>query len=171
MTLSDIAAGIEVTAEQRKRGVPTVDGTDTGIAAQLSAHADRLPCDPTAATTVIEAYTRGTSVETVAHRAGVAPMTAAKTLHLCGEPGISPLAPTARRIVRDWLAGEVSRSDAVSLTSANETEFALAAYVEAHDPIPELVEAAEATLTPSRSASVTKREALGDTMSDATDLV
>jgi hypothetical protein len=98
-------------------------------------------------------------------------MTAAKTLHLCGEPGISPLAPTARRIVRDWLAGEVSRSDAVSLTSANETEFALAAYVEAHDPIPELVEAAEATLTPSRSASVTKREALGDTMSDATDLV
>jgi hypothetical protein len=98
-------------------------------------------------------------------------MTAAKTLYLCGEPGVSPLGPTGREIVRDWLAGDLSRADAVALTGAGETEFALAAYIESHDPVPDLVEAAEAELAPRQNASVTKREALAETMTDATDFV
>jgi hypothetical protein len=171
MTLSDIAAGIEVTTAQRDRGVPTVDGTDDDLTSRLDDYADQLPCEPAAAATVLEAYAGGTSVGDVARAAGVAPMTAAKTLHRCGEPGISPLGPTARRVVRDWLAGELSRADATTLTRATDAEFALAAYVESHDPVPGLVEASEAALTPSTSASVTKRETLAETMSDATDFV
>jgi hypothetical protein len=171
MALSDIAAGIEVTAEQRDRGVPTVDGTEAALDDRLASHADRLPCSPSAAATVLETYARGASIGAAAHRAAVAPMTAAKTLHLCGEQGVSPLGPTARRIVGDWLVGDVSRADAVALTGAGETEFALAAYVESHDPIPALAEAAEAAFTPGRSATVTKREALAETMTDPTDLV
>ena len=171
MALSDIAAGIETTTKQRARGVPTVDGTENDLEDRLAAHADRLPCEPSAAAAVLEAYAAGTSVGAAARRAGVAPMTAAKTLHRCGEQGVSPLGPTARRIVRDWLAGELSRADAVSLTGAGEAEFALAAYVESHDPVPALVEAGEAALTPDRNASVTKREALAETMTDAADLV
>jgi hypothetical protein len=171
MALSDIAAGIEVTTAQRDRGVPTVDGTDTDLEDRLAAHAERLPCSPSAAATVLETYTRGERVGAAARRADVAPMTAAKTLHLCGESGLSPLGPTARRIVRDWLAGELSRADAVALTGADGTEFALAAYLESHDSVPALVEAAEAALTPQRNATVTKRETLAETMTDATDFV
>ena len=171
MALSDIAAGIEVTTEQRERGVPTVDGTECELEERLASHAERLPCAPAAAATLLETYARGTSVEAVARGAGVAPMTAAKTLYLCGEPGVSPLGPTGREIVRDWLAGDLSRADAVALTGAGETEFALAAYIESHDPVPDLVEAAEAELAPRQNASVTKREALAETMTDATDFV
>jgi hypothetical protein len=171
MALSDIAAGIEVTTRQRERGVPTVDGTEAALGDRLAAHAAALPCDPAAAATVLETYARGESVGAVARRADVAPMTAAKTLHLCGEPGVSPLGPTARRVVRDWLAGDLARADAVTLTGADETEFALAAYVESHDPVPALVEAAEAALAPERSASVVKRETLAETMTDATEFV
>jgi hypothetical protein len=171
MTLSDIAAGIEVTTKQRERGVPTVDGTETDLADRLASHADVLPCPPEAAATVLDRYASGTSVGDVARAADVAPMTAAKTLHLCGEAGVSPLGPVGRDVVRDWLAGDVSRADAVTLTGATPTEFALAAYVEAHDPVVGLVEAAEAALTPAGNASVTKREALAETMTDATDLV
>ena len=171
MALSDIAAGIEVTTEQHDRGIPTVDGTESDLEDRLASRAELLPCSPAAAATVLEAYAGGTSIGTVARHADVAPMTAAKTLHRCGEPGISPLGPTARRVVRDWLAGEISRADAVTLTGADETEFALAAYIESHDPVPDLVEAAEAALTPQRDASVAKREALAETMTDATDFV
>lgn len=170
MTLSDIAAGIEVTTRQRARGVPTVDGTDADLEERLAAHVEHLPCRPAAAAAVVRAYARGESVETVARRAAVAPMTAAKTLHRCGEPGLSPLGPTARQVVRDWLAGDLSRADALALTGAPDAEFALAAYVESHDPVPPLVEATEAALTPASNATVAKREALAGTMSDATDL-
>ena len=171
MTLSEIAAGIEVTTKQHERGVPTVDGTADDLAGRLADYAAQLPCEPAAAATVLETYARGTSVGDVARAAAVAPMTAAKTLHRCGEPGISPLGPTGRRVVRDWLAGELSRADAIELTRASDEEFALAAYVESHDPVPELVEATEAALGPAASASVTKREALAETMSDAADFI
>ncbi|AUV83487.1 hypothetical protein C2R22_19080 [Salinigranum rubrum] len=171
MTLSDIAAGIEVTTKQRERGVPTVDGTETDLDDRLATYADALPCTPEAAATVLERYASGTSVGDLARAAGVAPMTAAKTLHLCGEVGISPLGPVGREVVRDWLAGDLTRADAVTLTGATPTEFALTAYVEAHDPVPGLVEAAEAALSPVTNASVTKRETLAETMTDAADLV
>lgn len=171
MTLSDIAAGIEVTTKQHERGVPTVDGTETDLADRLTDYADALPCAPAAAATILDRYASGTSVGDVARAAGVAPMTAAKTLFLCGEAGISPLGPVGRDVVRDWLAGELARADAVSLSGATPTEFALAAYVEAHEPVPGLVEAAEAALAPTHSASTEKREALAETMTDAADFI
>lgn len=170
MALSDIAAGIEVTAEQDERGVATVDDTGGALVDRLAARADALPCTPEAAATVVEEHARGASVGDSARAAGVAPMTAAKALHRCGVVGVSPLAPTARRVVRDWLAGEVTRADALALTGGDEAEFALAGYVESHDPVPELVEAAEAALGRERSASVEKRDALAGTMSETADL-
>ncbi|MFB6281933.1 MAG: hypothetical protein ABEH40_07940 [Haloferacaceae archaeon] len=169
MDLGEIAAGIEVTAEQRDRGVATVDGRDGDLADRLAAAADALPCTPEAAATVLRSHTAGTSVGESAREAGVAPMTAAKALHRCGVEGIDPLAPTARAVVRDWLAGAVPRTEAVELAGCSEAEFALAAYVETHDPVPELVAAAERV--GERAAGVDpSRDPLAETMSDPTDL-
>ena len=138
MTLEEIAAGIEVTAEQDARGVAAVDETGEALVERLRSHAEALPCTPDAAATVVEAHTAGTSVGESAREAGVAPVTAAKALHRCGVSGVTPLSPVAREVVRDWLAGELPRADAVELTGATEAEFALGSYVESHDPDPEL---------------------------------
>lgn len=138
MTLSDIAAGIEVTAAQRDRGVATVDETAPALVDRLRPHAESLPCTPDAAATVVETHAAGTSVGESARAAGVTPVAAAKTLHRCGVNGVNPLAPTARRIVRDWLSGAVSRADALALTGGDEAEFSLAAYLETHEPDPGL---------------------------------
>lgn len=165
MGLSDIAAGIEVTAEQVDSGVPTVDDTGGSLVDRLRPWADELPCTPEAAATVVERYTAGTSVGETAREAGVAPMTASKVLHRCGVSGVSPLGPAGRRIVRDWLAGDLPRSEALALTGADEAEFALATYVESHESVPELEAAVEGSLAPERNASVAKRDALGETMS------
>lgn len=170
MALSDIAAGIEVTLEQRERGVATVDDTGGDLRDRLAAHADALPCTPAATATVLDQHGRGVSVGECARDAGVAPMTAAKALHRCGVPGVSPLAPTARRVVRDWLTGDLSRADALELTGGDRASFALAAYVETHEPIPELVEIAESSRRPAGNASVDKRDALAETMTGAADL-
>jgi hypothetical protein len=170
MGLSDIAAGIEVHERQRERGVPTVDATEDGLVARLEDHADALPCTPEAAASVLEAYAAGTSVGDCAREAGVAPMTAAKLLHRCGVSGLSPLAPTARRVVRDWLDGELPRSEAVELAGADEAAFALTAYVETHDAIPGLADAVEGVREPDSSATVAKRRALAETMSAVEDL-
>ncbi|WP_313693304.1 hypothetical protein [Halorarum halobium] len=170
MALSDIAAGIEVTAEQRDQGVRVVDDTGGDLRERLAAAAERLPCTAAAAATVLDEYGRGVSVGESAREAGVAPMTAAKALHRCGVSGVSPLGPTGRRIVRDWLGGDVSRTDALELTGGDEADFALAAYVESHDSVPELIEAAESARSPTDNASVAKRDALAETMTDAADL-
>ncbi|MGM0591418.1 MAG: hypothetical protein ACQETI_07285 [Halobacteriota archaeon] len=170
MPLSDIAAGITVTAEQRDRGVPTVDDTGEAVEVRLEAHAESLPCDPSDAAVVLEAYAAGGGVGACAREAAVAPMTAAKTLHRCGAVGISPLSPTARDVLRDWLRGDLSRTEALTLTRAEKAEFALATYVETHDAVPELVEAFDAVRSLGRNASVDKRDALGETMSDVEDL-
>ncbi|WP_101295208.1 DUF7858 family protein [Halegenticoccus soli] len=170
MGLSDIAAGIEVTMEQRDRGVPTVDGTGSDLGERLASSAESLPCDPGAAATVLETHAAGTSVGDSAREANVAPVTAAKVLHRCGVAGVSPLSPDARRILRDWLSGDLSRTDALALTGASDAEFALAAYIETHDQVPALVEAVESGRVPAASATVEKRDALRETMSDATDL-
>jgi hypothetical protein len=170
MGLAEIAAGITVTTKQRDRGVTTVDDTAAGLEERLRPHADALPCDPVAAATVLESHTAGGSVGDSAREAGIAPMTAAKALHRCGVPGVTPLGPTARRVLRDWLAGELSRTDALALTGASEAEFALGAYIETHDPVPELSEAVDGALSPRGDASVAKRDALRETMSDVSDL-
>ncbi|MFB6154341.1 MAG: hypothetical protein ABEJ22_00480 [Haloferacaceae archaeon] len=170
MGLSDIAAGIEVTTKQRERGVPTVDDTDADLRTRLEPHADALPCTPAAAATVLETHASGTSVGDSAREAGVAPVTAAKTLHRCGVAGVTPLSPTARRVLRDWLSGRLSRADALELTGATEAEFALASFVETHESVPELEVAVEGALSPRGDASVAKRDALSETMSGVSDL-
>jgi hypothetical protein len=170
MGLSDIAAGITVTAEQDERGVPTVDESGSDLVSRLEPHADALPCAPEAAATVLETHTAGTSVGESARTAGVAPVTAAKVLHRCGVAGVSPLSPAGREVVRDWQAGRVSRTTARELVDGDEAAFALAAYVESHDPVPALASVAESVLTPNGTATVEKRDALAGTMSSVTDL-
>ncbi|SDE92267.1 DUF7858 family protein [Halorientalis regularis] len=165
MGLSDIAAGVEVTTEQRDRGVATVDETDADLAERLADHADELPCAPAVAATVVEVYAEGRAIDTAASVAEVAPTTAAKTLHLCGEQ-VSPLGPTGRGIVRDWLDAKLSRTEAMELTGASERAFALAAYVETHEPIPAAREAVTATL----SRGLGGEEPLDEAMSNVTDL-
>jgi len=170
MGLSDIAAGIEVHDRQRDRGVPTVDATGDDLVARLESHADALPCTPEAAASVLETYAAGTSVGDCAREAGIPPMTAAKLLHRCGITGLSPLAPTARDIVRDWLNGDLPRTEAVELVGADEADFALATYVETHDAVPELADAVAGALEPDSNATVAKRDALAETMSSLGDL-
>lgn len=172
MGLSDIAAGLEVTTEQVERGVATVDDTEVDVAARLRAHAEKLPCTPEAALTVLERYGEGDSVGDAARAASVASVTAAKVLHRCGVEGVTPLAPMARQVLRDWLTGELSRADALELSGADEAEFALAAYVETHDPVTELAEATrrDATAPLSGDALVEKREALAETMSASDEM-
>lgn len=166
MGLSEIADGIEVTATQDQRGVVTVDTTGGTLAERLEPFADALPCGPDAAATVLEQYTGGASVGRAGHAAGLAPVTAAKTLHLLGE-SVQPLSPTGREVVRDWIAGDLSRTEALELTRAGETEFALAAYVETHDPLKEACAAVEGVL----AARQTRDDGLAETMSDPVDLL
>jgi hypothetical protein len=174
VTLSDIADGLEVTTEQRDRGVASVDATTgdgTDLRERLANFAADLPCDATSAATIVEGHTAGKSVGDTARTAGVAPMTAAKTLHLLGCEGVSPLTSEAHRIVRDWLSADLSRTEARRLTGASETEFALATFVETHEPIPGASDLVEGAFAPDGDAAVRKQEVLGETMSDVGDLV
>ena len=169
--LSDIASGIETTDEQRQRGVATVDDTGTDLAATLERVEDELPCSGERAAAVVRAYTSGRSVGDAGREAGLVPMTAAKTLHLLGIEGLSPLAPEARRIVRDWQRGELSRADAQALTGATEAEFALASYVESREPLPDAAAAVRGALRDGDDAAVAKRDRLAATMSDVDELL
>lgn len=169
MGLSDIAAGIEVVDEQRDRGVASVDRTAGSLAERFDQYADAFPCSAEEAATVVEAYAGGKSVGASARAAGIAPTDGAKTLHLLGER-VSPVGPTGREIVRDWLSGRLSRTEAMELLDVSEREFSLAAYVETHDPIEGARAAAEGVLAPDGDATVAKRDALGETMSDVGDL-
>ncbi|WP_418283154.1 hypothetical protein [Halorubrum sp. DTA98] len=146
MTLSEIADGLEVTARQQDRDVAVADDTDMPLAERLREHADELPCTPEATATLVDEYTAGRPIGDVAREASVAPMTAAKTLHRCGVAGVCPLAPTRRGVVRDWLDGRLARSEAVELTGGDDADFALATYVETHDPIPDVAEAVDAAV-------------------------
>ncbi len=165
MGLADIAAGVEVTAEQRDCGVATIDRTDASLAERLAAHEDALPCDAETAATVVERYAGGASAGAAARAAGTAPVTAAKTLHLLGE-SVHPLGPTGRGVVRDWLAGDLPRTEAVELARVTETEFALAAYIETHDPLPAARDAVEDAL-----AVHGEEDPLEDARPAATDLL
>ncbi|WP_158058227.1 DUF7858 family protein [Halorussus halophilus] len=171
MTLSDIADGLEVTTEQCDRGVATVDDTGSDLRERLDSFEAELPCDVDAAATIVDAHTSGRAIGDGARAAGVAPITAAKVLHLLGCEGISPLTPRAREILRDWLSADLSRSDALALTDASETEFALATFVETHDPIPGASDALEGALAPEGDAAVRKQEVLSGTMSSPGDLL
>lgn len=165
MGLSDIAAGVEVTTEQCDRGVATVDRTEGSLVDRLATVAEELPCDSTTAATVVERYASGGSVGAAARAAGIAPMTAAKTLHLLGE-SVSPVGPMGRDIVEDYLAGDLSRTEARQLARVPETEFSLAVYVATHDPLPDGRAAVEDAL-----AVGTDTDPLAETMSDTVDLL
>lgn len=171
MALSDIAAGLEVTTEQRDRGVALLDDTGGDLVRWLADHREELPCTPEAAATALRAYAAGASVGEAATEADLPPVTAAKTLHLLGVAGIDPLSPRAREVVRDWLAAALTRTEALALTGVGEAEFALSAYVQTHDPIEGAREAVEADLSESGDAAVRKRDALAETMSDVADLL
>ncbi|MFW5974301.1 MAG: hypothetical protein ACOCPZ_02840 [Natrialbaceae archaeon] len=134
MGLSEIAAGIEVTERQDERGVATVDGTDHTLAERLAPFEAEFPCTAEQAATVLERYAEGGSVGDAGRAAGIAPTTAAKTLHLLGE-SVSPVGPMGREIIGDWIDGRISRTEALELARVGEETFALAVYVETHEPI------------------------------------
>lgn len=165
MGLDEVAAGLELTYEQRERGVASVDRTPVPLAERLAPYAPELPCEAAAAATLLERYAAGGSVGAAARAAAVPPMTAAKTLHRLGET-VTPATPTARAIVADWIAGELSRSEAATLARLSPAEFALAAYVETHDPIPGARAAVEGELTVGGDAAALERAALGDALED-----
>lgn len=169
MALADIADGLEVTHEQRHREVAIADDTDATLAETLEPVEDRLPTSATAAATLLERYAAGASVGAAARAADLAPIEGAKTLHLLGEP-VCPLGPTGRRIVRDFLRAELPRTEAVQLAGVSEAEFALAIYVETHEPIEDATRAVGAALAIDGDAAVAKRDHLSETMSDATAL-
>jgi len=171
MELSEIADGLEVVEEQREHGVAAVDDTDRGLAERLGAYEGDLPCDAAVAATVAEAFTAGDDLEAAAEAGGVAPVTAARALHLLGVDGVSPLSPDEREPVRAWLAGERSRTAAKTATGADERAFALAAFVESRDPLPGARDALEGALGPRDDAAVAKRDRLAGTMTDAEDLL
>lgn len=151
MGLSDIAEGLEVTARQRERGVAAVDETDAPLVDRLAPFEADLPCRAPAAAALVEAYTEGASVGRAAAAAGVSETTAAKTLYLLGEP-VDPLSATGRRVLEDWLAGEISRTEARELVGVGPAEFALAAYVATHEPIPEAEAAVAGAMAPGSAA-------------------
>ncbi len=165
MALSDIAEGLEVTTEQRDRGVATADRTEQSLSQRLGDVAEELPCPAETAATVVERYASGGSVGAAGRAAGVAPMTAAKTLHLLGE-SVSPVGPTGREVVRDFLAGELPRTEARQLARVSDSEFALAVYVETHEPLAEAQDAVADTLAVDGDA-----DPLADARSETTDLL
>jgi hypothetical protein len=166
MGLSDIAEGLEVTDQQDERGVATVDTTEASLSERLDPFAEALPCSAVEAATVLEQYSRGKSVGDAGLSAGLAPITAAKTLHLLGE-SVSPLSPMGSDIVQDWIDGRLSRTEALELTQVGEEEFGLAVYVETHEPIEGACAAIEGVLAARRTD---ERRPLAETMSDATEL-
>ncbi len=164
MGLAEIAAGLEVTTEQRDRGVATVNDAGDGLTERLGAYADTLPCSTEAAATLIEAYAAGKSVGRAGETAGVPTITAAKVLHQVGIDGVCPMTPQGRAIVRDWLDARITRSEARELTGASETEFELTVYIETHDSIPGARAAIEPALGQDGSPTTQKRDLLAETM-------
>lgn len=170
MALSDIAAGVEVTAEQQDRGVAVVDDTDVDLHTKLDAFSDDLPCTAAAAATMLETYATGSDIGTSAREAEIAPVTAAKALHLLGVDGVTTLSPTGREVVRDWLDARLSRADAKELVGVDENEFALAVFVETHDALPGGREIVDVAFGGRGAGAAHKRDHLADTMSDVGDL-
>lgn len=171
MALEDIAAMVgTTTTQQHDTGVATVDETGRSLSDRLGAYRNELPCEPDAAATVFRTHRRGTPITETARIANIAPVTAAKTLHKLGVDGVCPLAPTAREIVRDWLQGKLTRADAIALTGGSEVEFALASYVETHDPLEEAETLTSGGRGPTGDAMVEKRDNLYDAVGDGPDL-
>jgi hypothetical protein len=164
MALSEIAAGLEVTTEQDDRGVATGDGTGAALEERLAEFEPRLPCSAADAAALIEAYTEGAPIGRAAAVASVPKTTAAKALYLLGEP-IDPLTPMATRVLEDWLAGELSRTEARTLAGVGDDEFALGTYIATHEPI----DGAESVIA--GAVSISEADPLSDARSDLGDLI
>lgn len=171
MSLSDIAEGLVTSQRQQDRGVAVVDRTDRSLAVVLEEYTEALAPDASTAADLVRAYTSGESVGDAAHTAGMPPVEAAKTLHRLGFEGLTPMSPLARDILQDWLRAEISRADALALTDASEREFALATYIETHDPLAGARETIRNVLSSDADAMVEKRDALADTMTGSQDLL
>ncbi|MEF8771602.1 DUF7858 family protein [Halodesulfurarchaeum sp.] len=171
MSLSDIAEGVATTRSQQDRGVAVVDRASGSLSTVLEEYASALPCGADQAATLITAYRGGQSVDAAGTAAGVPPVTAAKILYRLGFEGLSPLSPLQRDICRDWLAGDLSRTDAQELVDVGDRAFALGAYIETHDPISGAEEAIEDAQASSEDAMVEKRDALAETMTAANDFL
>lgn len=171
MGLSDIAEGLATTQRQEDRGVALVDRTDRPLAERLEPYEADIPCDASAAATLVSAYAGGESVGDAARTAGVPPVTASKTLFRLGFEGLSPLSPLGREICRDWLRAELSRTEAIELAGVGERAFALGAYLETHEPLPEATETVQDALSTDEDAMVEKRDALAETMTASRDLL
>ncbi len=155
------AAALRAVAERAERLADLADRF-----AELDAD---LPCEPGAAATLVEAYAEGRSVGDAGHAAGIPPGTAAKTLHLLGEQ-VCPVGPRGREIVSDWIEGRLSRDEAETLANVGPREFALAAYVETHHPLPEAREAAEGALVDT-DATADREASLGGAVEAPDDLL
>lgn len=142
MGLAELAEGVTITDEQRDHGITAVDQTAASLSERLKTCKSDLPTDAITAAKIVERYAAGGSIDQAAAAGDVTRITAAKTLHLAGET-VSPLGPTGREVVRDWIAGEISRTEALELSRAGESEFALAAYVETHEPLDTAMSALE----------------------------
>ena len=153
----------KIADEQRERGIATSDGTDTSLADRLAEFAEELPCSSEAAAALVGAYTEGASIARAAAVGNVPKTTAAKTLYLLGEP-IDPLTPTAKRIVDDWLAGDLSRTEARTLAGIGDEEFTLGAYIATHDRI----KGAESAVA--EDGAIAADDPLADARSDLSDL-
>jgi hypothetical protein len=163
MRLSEIAAGIEVTTEQEQRGVATVDDTDTTLEERLAEFTDALPCGPGEAAVAVRQYAAAGSVGAAAAAAGVPAVTAAKTLHLLGE-SVSPVGTVGHEVLRDYVAGELPRSEAEDLARVSGAEFALAAYIETHEPLEGARAAVEGVLMREGHSGLDRPDsAVGDT--------
>ena len=78
-------------------------------------------------------------------------------------------------MIRDRLLSLVEvdafvRLESIKLVGADQADFALATYVETHDPVPELADAVAGVREPDANATVAKRDALAETMSSVGDL-
>jgi hypothetical protein len=164
VTLSEIAAGLEVTTEQHEQGIASGNDTGATLGERLVRFEARLPCPAPVAATLVEAYTEGASIDRAAAVAEIPPTTAAKVLFLLGEP-IDPLPPTATRVLDDWLAGAISRAEAKTLAGVGDAEFALGTYVATHEPI----DGAESVVAD--AISVTGADPLSDARSGLDDLI
>jgi hypothetical protein len=170
MGLSDIAEGLAVTERQRERGVATVDRTEPTLNAAVARFAEDLPCQAETAAILVDEYAGGASVGDAALSAGLPAVTGAKTLFLLGFEGLSPLSPLGRDILRDWLDGDIGRTDAKALADASDAAFSLATFIETHEPLAGADERIATALQTATNASVAKRDALADTMSSVADL-
>lgn len=169
MALADIADGVRSVEKQQRRDVAVVDAVGGSLADRLERCASDLPCSPRDAASLARRFASGTSVERSAEAVGITRTVAAKTLHLLGFSGVVRLDRDDRTVVRRWIDGEIERTAARRRTGLDEATFALAVYVETHEPLA----AARAALDPAlatRAVDPTDQQrALRDTMSDPTD--